>query len=137
MRTVASPTATSTCWESTSRRLTNSRRRSPQSPPAPDVQSRAVNKAGGTGAARGMGRETARRLAARGYQVLVTDLNEAGARETAELIGNGAWAMAQDVRDGHVDVRVGEAQDRAVACLALERLALGAELGLRVGRAAA
>jgi NAD(P)-dependent dehydrogenase (short-subunit alcohol dehydrogenase family) len=46
-----------------------------------------------------MGRETARRLAARGYAVLVTDLNEAGARETAELIGNGAWAMAQDVRD--------------------------------------
>jgi NAD(P)-dependent dehydrogenase (short-subunit alcohol dehydrogenase family) len=46
-----------------------------------------------------MGRETARRLAQRGYQVLVTDLNEAGAKETAELIGNGAWAMAQDVRD--------------------------------------
>src|SRR5689334_5328714 len=46
-----------------------------------------------------MGRETARRLAQRGYQVLVTDLNEASAQETAELIGNGAWAMAQDVRD--------------------------------------
>lgn len=46
-----------------------------------------------------MGRETARRLAARGYQVLVTDLNEGGAQETAELIGGGAWAMAQDVRD--------------------------------------
>jgi NAD(P)-dependent dehydrogenase (short-subunit alcohol dehydrogenase family) len=46
-----------------------------------------------------MGRETARRLAARGYAVLVTDLNEASAQETAELIGGGAWAMAQDVRD--------------------------------------
>jgi NAD(P)-dependent dehydrogenase (short-subunit alcohol dehydrogenase family) len=46
-----------------------------------------------------MGRETARRLAQRGLQVLVTDLNEAAAQETAELIGNGAWAMAQDVRD--------------------------------------
>jgi NAD(P)-dependent dehydrogenase (short-subunit alcohol dehydrogenase family) len=46
-----------------------------------------------------MGRETARRLAQRGYAVLVTDLNEASAQETAELIGNGAWAMAQDVRD--------------------------------------
>jgi NAD(P)-dependent dehydrogenase (short-subunit alcohol dehydrogenase family) len=46
-----------------------------------------------------MGRETARRLAARGFQVLVTDLNEEGAHETAEQIGNGAWAMAQDVRD--------------------------------------
>lgn len=46
-----------------------------------------------------MGRETARRLAARGYQVLVTDLNEASAQETADLIGEGAWAMAQDVRE--------------------------------------
>jgi NAD(P)-dependent dehydrogenase (short-subunit alcohol dehydrogenase family) len=46
-----------------------------------------------------MGRETARRLAARGFQVLVTDLNEAGANETAELIAGGAWAMGQDVRD--------------------------------------
>jgi NAD(P)-dependent dehydrogenase (short-subunit alcohol dehydrogenase family) len=46
-----------------------------------------------------MGRETARRLAARGYQVLVTDLNEAAAQETAELIGGGAWALAQDVRE--------------------------------------
>jgi NAD(P)-dependent dehydrogenase (short-subunit alcohol dehydrogenase family) len=46
-----------------------------------------------------MGRETAHRLASRGYQVLVTDLNEAGAQETAELIGKRAWAMAQDVRD--------------------------------------
>jgi NAD(P)-dependent dehydrogenase (short-subunit alcohol dehydrogenase family) len=52
-----------------------------------------------TGAGRGMGRETARRLAARGYQVLVTDVNEASARETAEQIGGGAWARAQDVAD--------------------------------------
>src|SRR5215212_1446503 len=60
-----------------------------------------------------MGRETARRLAARGYQVLVTDLNEAGAQETAELIGGGAWAMAQDVRDAE--------SHRAVARAAAER----------------
>ena len=46
-----------------------------------------------------MGRETARRFAERGYQVLVTDLNEEAARETAEQIGGGAWAIAQDVRD--------------------------------------
>ena len=52
-----------------------------------------------TGAGRGMGRETARRLAQRGFRVLVTDLDEAGANETADQIGNGAWAMAQDVRD--------------------------------------
>jgi NAD(P)-dependent dehydrogenase (short-subunit alcohol dehydrogenase family) len=54
-----------------------------------------------TGAGRGMGRQTARRLAARGYRVLVTDVNEAGAQETAAQIGGGAWAMAQDVRDPH------------------------------------
>lgn len=60
-----------------------------------------------------MGRETARRLAARGYQVLVTDLNEAGAQETADQIGGGAWAMAQDVRDAE--------SHRAVAKAAAER----------------
>jgi NAD(P)-dependent dehydrogenase (short-subunit alcohol dehydrogenase family) len=60
-----------------------------------------------------MGRETARRLAQRGFQVLVTDLNEAGAQETAELIGGGAWAMAQDVRDAE--------SHRNVAAAAVER----------------
>ena len=58
-----------------------------------------MNTAVVTGAGRGMGRETARRLAQRGYQVLVTDLNETGAQETAEQIAGGAWALAQDVRD--------------------------------------
>ena len=38
-------------------------------------------------------------LARSGYQVLVTDVNDAGAQETADQIGGGAWAMAQDVRD--------------------------------------
>lgn len=52
-----------------------------------------------TGAARGMGKEIARRLAARGFQVLVTDINEPGAAETAAEIGGGAWSMGQDVRD--------------------------------------
>jgi NAD(P)-dependent dehydrogenase (short-subunit alcohol dehydrogenase family) len=52
-----------------------------------------------TGAARGMGREIAIRLARRGYDVLVTDVNEAGAQATADAIGERAWAMAQDVRD--------------------------------------
>ena len=60
-----------------------------------------------------MGRETARRLAQRGFTVLVTDLNEAGAQETAEIIGNGAWAMAQDVRDAD--------SHKAVARAAVER----------------
>jgi NAD(P)-dependent dehydrogenase (short-subunit alcohol dehydrogenase family) len=60
-----------------------------------------------------MGRETARRLAQRGYHVLVTDINVAGAQETADEIGSGAWAMAQDVRDPE--------SHRAVAAAAAER----------------
>ena len=36
-----------------------------------------------TGAARGMGREVAIRLARRGYDVLVTDVNQTGAQATA------------------------------------------------------
>jgi NAD(P)-dependent dehydrogenase (short-subunit alcohol dehydrogenase family) len=66
-----------------------------------------------TGAARGMGREVAIRLARRGYDVLVTDVNEAGAKETADAIGERAWAMAQDVRD--------VSSHRAVAQAAAER----------------
>ena len=52
-----------------------------------------------TGAGRGIGRAVAVRLARRGYDVLVTDVDEASARSTAEAIGERAWAMAQDVRD--------------------------------------
>jgi NAD(P)-dependent dehydrogenase (short-subunit alcohol dehydrogenase family) len=52
-----------------------------------------------TGAGRGIGREIARLLAARGLSVLVSDANEDGARETAELLGERAWSMALDVRD--------------------------------------
>ena len=66
-----------------------------------------------TGAARGIGREVAIRLAQRGYDVLVTDVNEAGAQETADAIGERAWAIAQDVRD--------VASHRAVAEAAAER----------------
>ena len=40
-----------------------------------------------TGAGRGMGREVAIRLARRGYDVLVTDVNAAAAQDTAEAIG--------------------------------------------------
>jgi NAD(P)-dependent dehydrogenase (short-subunit alcohol dehydrogenase family) len=72
-----------------------------------------VNSAVVTGGGRGIGRETARRLAARGYQVLVTDVNETGAQETADQIGHGAWALAQDVRDPD--------SHRAVATAAAER----------------
>jgi short-subunit dehydrogenase len=52
-----------------------------------------------TGAGRGIGREIARRLVARGYQVLVTDVNLESVEETAAELGDRAWAMALDARD--------------------------------------
>ena len=66
-----------------------------------------------TGAGRGIGREIARMLAGRGLDVLVTDVNEQAAHETAEQIGPRAWSMAQDVRDPD--------SHRAVAAAASER----------------
>jgi NAD(P)-dependent dehydrogenase (short-subunit alcohol dehydrogenase family) len=52
-----------------------------------------------TGAGRGIGREIARSLVARGYSVLVGDVNLAAAEETAALLGDRAWAMELDVRE--------------------------------------
>jgi NAD(P)-dependent dehydrogenase (short-subunit alcohol dehydrogenase family) len=52
-----------------------------------------------TGAGKGLGREIARGLSNKGFSVLVTDIDEAAAAETAAEIGHGAWSMAQDVRD--------------------------------------
>jgi len=52
-----------------------------------------------TGGGRGFGREIARRLAHRGYAVLVTDVDAASADETAREIGGGAWSRPLDVRD--------------------------------------
>jgi NAD(P)-dependent dehydrogenase (short-subunit alcohol dehydrogenase family) len=66
-----------------------------------------------TGAGRGIGREVALRLARRGYEVLVTDVDEAGAQATAEAIGGRGWSMQQDVRDPETH--------RAVAKAATER----------------
>jgi NAD(P)-dependent dehydrogenase (short-subunit alcohol dehydrogenase family) len=66
-----------------------------------------------TGGGRGFGREIARRLAGRGYAVLVTDLDAASADETAREIGAGAWARAVDVRDAEAH--------RAAATEATER----------------
>ena len=51
-----------------------------------------------TGGGRGLGRCIAERLARRGLQVLVTDVDEASARATAAGLP-GAWALKQDVRD--------------------------------------
>jgi NAD(P)-dependent dehydrogenase (short-subunit alcohol dehydrogenase family) len=52
-----------------------------------------------TGAGRGMGLEIARRLAGRGYDVAVTDVDEATASAAADQIGERAWSLALDVTD--------------------------------------
>jgi len=52
-----------------------------------------------TGAGKGLGREIAKGLAGKGFAVLVTDIDERSAADTAEAIGGGAWSMRQDVRD--------------------------------------
>ncbi len=58
-----------------------------------------------TGGARGIGRGIAERLVATGYRVVVTDVDGAAARRTAEEIGARA-GLAHDVRDpqAHRDV---------------------------------
>ena len=52
-----------------------------------------------TGAGRGMGLEIARRLVGRGYEVAVTDVDEANADSAAEQLGDRAWALPLDVTD--------------------------------------
>ena len=66
------------------------------------MQPHAPSSAVVTGAARGIGRAIATELVARGYAVVVTDLDEEGARRTATEIG-AVRGLAQDVRDeaGH------------------------------------
>jgi len=53
-----------------------------------------------TGAARGIGYETARQLHARGASVAVVDIDADDAREAAEWIGERAIGIAADVTDG-------------------------------------
>src|SRR4051794_6342544 len=55
-----------------------------------------------TGAARGIGRATAGRLAAEGARVILVDVDERGARDAAEALrdaGHDALAAAADVSD--------------------------------------
>jgi NAD(P)-dependent dehydrogenase (short-subunit alcohol dehydrogenase family) len=53
-----------------------------------------------TGAGRGIGRCIAKHFARAGHAVVVTDIDAARARESAEAIGGSAIAMRMDVRDG-------------------------------------
>ncbi|MEK6228757.1 MAG: SDR family oxidoreductase [Actinomycetota bacterium] len=66
-----------------------------------------------TGAGRGFGKEIARRLARRGYAVLVTDIDGDAAAATAEELGGDAFSIAADVRDPDAH--------RALAAAAVER----------------
>lgn len=77
-----------------------------------------------TGAGQGIGRAIAEKLAAEGATVVVTDVNETTAKETAESIGGGAVGIHTDVTSadsvnsmvdqvksqfGHIDVLVNNA----------------------------
>ncbi|GGP55952.1 SDR family oxidoreductase [Streptomyces calvus] len=65
-----------------------------------------------TGAGRGLGRLIAALLAERGHRVLVTDIDAAAARATAEELGPDVLWAALDVRD---EEAVAAVRDRAVA----------------------
>jgi NAD(P)-dependent dehydrogenase (short-subunit alcohol dehydrogenase family) len=66
-----------------------------------------------TGAARGIGFETARQLHARGASVAVVDLDATEAREAAERIGERAIGIAADVTDaGAMRAAVAETVER-------------------------
>lgn len=92
-----------------------------------------------TGAARGQGEAHARRLAAEGATVIVTDIRDDLAGEVAAAIGNGAWAARLDVashdswaalfaaieaRHGRLDGLVNNAGIAVMADLAATDLAL-------------
>lgn len=65
-----------------------------------------------TGAARGIGRRIAAEFAASGYFVVVTDIDEAGARDSAGALGASACAMHMDVCDA---AQIASVVERVVA----------------------
>ena len=69
-----------------------------------------------TGAARGLGRGIAERLAAEGAVVVVTDVNGEGAQQTATELGGSAVGLACDVSDyDSVEALVADGTGRADA----------------------
>ena len=66
-----------------------------------------------TGAGQGIGRGIAEKLAAEGATVVVTDVNETTAKETAEAVGAGAVGIPADVTSREsVDAMVGQVRER-------------------------
>src|SRR5436190_5558043 len=66
-----------------------------------------------TGAARGIGAESARRLAAKGHRVAVVGLEPSELEAVAASCGNGAFALEADVTDGEAITRaIDEAAER-------------------------
>ena len=66
-----------------------------------------------TGAGRGIGRGIVEKLAAEGAKVVVSDVDEESARETAGAIGGGAVGLRADVTSKEsVEAMVGEVVDR-------------------------
>lgn len=66
-----------------------------------------------TGAGRGIGRGIVEKLAAEGAKVVVSDVDEGSARETAEAVGGGAIGLRGDVTSKEsVEAMVGEVVDR-------------------------
>jgi carbonyl reductase 1 len=70
-----------------------------------------------TGGSRGLGFETARQLAARGYEVLLTATHDDDGAEAARRIGNGARHVVADVTDPAGVARIAAAVDRPVRIL--------------------
>ncbi len=84
-----------------------------------------------TGANRGLGREAARQLAERGYQVIVTARDEAKAREAAQAIG-AARALQLDVADGASIERAAAAlrDDPGVLHVLVNNAGIGSDFGV-------
>ena len=67
-----------------------------------------------TGAGRGLGKQIAELLVARGHTVLVTDLDADAAIATAAVLGKGAFARTVDVRDhAQIEAACDEVVERA------------------------